>query len=237
MQIPVIPTLDTLKFAFLCLSLFYHFVDVLLNKYMPYRRPSYVTNQYYHLYNRGVEKHLIFRSEEDWRVFQRLLSRFSCRGYQEVSLEAYCLMPNHFHLLVKQLCDSGICKFLQRLLTTYAMYFNHIYQRVGPLFQGRTKARYIGSDQSYKHISRYIHRNPLKLLPHYSEIYLYKYSSFRFFLYSEKARGGKLLSLFEHDPIQYEQFVLFDKPRNENIPIIEAPTPTPTSLIPFPGSF
>lgn len=146
---------------------------------------SYIENGYYHLYNRGVEKRIIFQDDQDYRVFlyylrlylsppdlakeykgysfvrpprQRLLNNF----HQEITLLAYCLMSNHFHLLLQQKPAEGIEKFMRSLGTKYVQYFNKRYQRVGPLFQDTYKAVLVKTDEQLLHLSRYLHLNPAK---------------------------------------------------------------------------
>lgn len=80
-----------------------------------------------------------------------------------VEILAFCLMPNHFHLLLRQKIDRGITRFMQKLGTGYTMYFNQKQQRVGPLFQGRFKAIHVGRDSHFIHLPFYIHLNPLDL--------------------------------------------------------------------------
>ena len=80
-----------------------------------------------------------------------------------VDILAFCLMPNHFHMLIRQRADNGIIKFMQKLGTGYTMYFNKKYKRVGSLFQGRFKATLIKEDSQFIHIPYYIHLNPIKL--------------------------------------------------------------------------
>ncbi len=142
---------------------------------------------YYHVYNRGVEKRIIFVDDQDYTVFLGLLKKYLAgeedarknrhpysRLDGEVKLLAYCLMPNHFHLLISQNTGDGITKLMRRLATGYAMYFNHRYNRVGTLFQGRYKASKINTDPYLLHISRYIHLNPKD----YKE---WPYSSFQYY--------------------------------------------------------
>jgi putative transposase len=81
-----------------------------------------------------------------------------------VNIVAYCIMPNHFHLLLEQRIDNGITKFLQKMTTSYTMYFNKKYKRTGALIQGVFKRSNIKSDTRLLEMSRYIHANPTKLL-------------------------------------------------------------------------
>lgn len=142
---------------------------------MPARnsRKEYVPHSFYHTYNRGVEKRLIFCDEQDYRVFLGYLRRHlslitekdaskrAYRHYDSVELNAYCLMPNHFHLLFYIKDDpEQLTKIMQSVCTAYSMYFNKRYDRVGHLFQGRFKAARITKEPHAQHISRYIHRNP-----------------------------------------------------------------------------
>ncbi|MBI5452187.1 transposase, partial [Candidatus Gottesmanbacteria bacterium] len=83
--------------------------------------------------------------------------------YNSISLLSYCLMPNHFHLLVKQYKEDAIDVFMNSLGTRYTMYFNRKHKRVGPLYQGVYRAVLIETDEQLLHLSRYIHRNPLDL--------------------------------------------------------------------------
>lgn len=133
----------------------------------------YIPDSYYHVYSRGVNKRLIFKEESDYSVFLNLLKRYLAkesltdrfnRPYEnlsnKVTLLAFCLMPNHFHLLLYQKHESGMTDLLHRVLTSYTNYFNKKYNRRGPLFQDVYKASLVSSDEYLQHISRYIHLNP-----------------------------------------------------------------------------
>lgn len=141
---------------------------------------NFFEDGYYHIFNRGVEKRLIFLDDQDHQIFlyylfvytqpiETVLLRFPnlpIRLYNknlnsEVELIAYCLMPNHFHLLLRQKSRDATSKLIKQITNAYTFYFNKKYQRVGSLFQGRFKAVSIGSDELLLHISRYIHLNPL----------------------------------------------------------------------------
>lgn len=157
---------------------------------------------YYHVYNRGVAKQLIFRKKADYVVFLRYLKeyllpkehpdRLQLQGlnprrrsvicYGEVVLLAYCLMPNHFHLQVKNITQDGLAKFMRAVITNYVMYFNHTYKRVGPLFQSSYKAVETTNDGQLLSVNRYIHRNPLPLITRVKPLYRYEYSSYPAYL-------------------------------------------------------
>lgn len=148
-----------------------------------------VEGAYYHAYNRGVEKRRIFENTQDYKVFLKYLKeylsppslkddvkrKFTVKDtvfkgvprqpnnyYKEIELISFCLMPNHFHFLIRQNNKGTMKKFLHSLLLRYSMYFNRKYSRVGPLFQGRYKAVLISKDPYLLHLSRYIHLNPLE---------------------------------------------------------------------------
>ena len=92
------------------------------------------------------------------------------RGEPRVSVGAYCLMPNHFHLLLKEVRPGGISLFMQKLTTAYTMYFNKKYAREGALFQGTFKATHVDNDEYLKYLYSYIHLNPVKLIePNWKE--------------------------------------------------------------------
>lgn len=168
---------------------------------MPQRnsRKTYIEKGYYHVYNRGVEKRTIFDSDQDYKVFLSYLRQYLTppsldsfpnlsqsdqKAYQTkryagvIQLGAYVLMPNHFHLLIKQENISAMKEFLQSLSTRYSVYFNKRYDRVGSLFQGRYKAVTIKTDEQLVHLSRYIHLNPTDLGIPIASLADFKYSSY-----------------------------------------------------------
>lgn len=148
-------------------------------------KPQFENDYFYHIYNRGVEKRNIFGDEFDYFRFIHNLfefndvapaGKFSSPRLSEVEppkvknrdmlvkIHCFCLMPNHFHLLLEQKKIGGIVQFMKKLGTGYAMYFNEKYRRVGPLFQGRFKAILIEDESYLLHLSRYIHLNPVELI-------------------------------------------------------------------------
>ncbi len=155
-------------------------------------RKEYLENGYYHLYNRGVEKRIIFLDNQDYSVFLSYLKEYLIPKNEkelwdiisdakiswvekekaikilrlnnfskEITLLAYCLMPNHFHFFVKQKNSDSIDKFMNSLCTRYTMYFNKKYKRVGSLYQGVYRAVLVSSEEQFLHLSRYIHKQAL----------------------------------------------------------------------------
>lgn len=139
---------------------------------------------FYHIYNRGVDKRTIFQDQTDYSVFLRFIKehllppdhqdlmilqglnprRHVINCFGQVELVAYCLMPNHFHLFIRQVKKGGVSEFMRAIATNYSMYFNHKYKREGPLFQGTYKAVLVDDDPYFLWITKYIHQNPQDIL-------------------------------------------------------------------------
>jgi putative transposase len=156
------------------------------------RKGSFAPGEFYHVYNRGTEKRIVFLDDTDYQRFLALL--YVCNGTNYVHLSnigrleqgetllkkilledvnrgdilvdicVYCPMPNHFHLLLREKSDTGISKFMQRLTTGYTMYFNKKYERTGALFQGVFRSSHISKDTYLKYLPSYIHLNPIKII-------------------------------------------------------------------------
>ncbi|MEK7521732.1 MAG: transposase [Patescibacteria group bacterium] len=146
------------------------------------RKFDFSIGEFYHIYNRGNNKSNIFLSDIDRKRFQKLL--FVCnstkpvvfktiqglpldkieKGEEIVSIGVYCLMPNHFHLLLREKTEGGISLFVGKLLTAYSMYFNKKNERTGKLFEGPFKATHADSDEYLKYLFSYIHLNPVKII-------------------------------------------------------------------------
>lgn len=197
-------------------------------------RKQYLENGYYHLYNRGVEKRIIFLDEQDYSVFlsylkeyllpknekelnerlsdetisskekEKVLSLLRLNNFsEEIYLLAYCLMPNHFHFFIKQKSLNSIDKFINSLCTRYTMYFNKKYKRVGSLYQGVYKAVLVENEQQFLHLSRYIHKQAIKIDKPSS------YSDYLDIRNTEWVRPEEILSYFSknNQPLSYENFV------------------------------
>ena len=153
------------------------------------RRVPLVEGEIYHVYNRGAHKRDIFTTDWDYQRFQVLLYLSNTKDpinlrdlfekhkgrsfggmFSEVvdgslvSVLAYCLMPNHFHLVLRQKNQDGITLFMRKLATAYAMYFNTKYDHSGVLFQGRYKSKHVNTDAYLRWIFSYVHLNPLEII-------------------------------------------------------------------------
>lgn len=145
---------------------------------MALRKQSFVQSEYYHLYNRGTDRRKIFMEKKDYEHFLFLM--FVCntsksielrnikKGFDRrekiVNIGAYCLMPNHFHILIQEKIDGGISKYMLKLMTSYSMYFNKKYNRTGKLYEGVFKSIHVNKDTYLKYLYSYIHLNPAKLV-------------------------------------------------------------------------
>jgi len=121
---------------------------------------KHIPGQYYHIHNRGVEKRRIFACDENYHFLLRRINEF-LPDYP-VTFLAYCLMPNHYHFLVRAEADNGVGPFLQRLFNSYTQAFNKQEKRSGTLFESRAKSILIDSKRYLLHIARYIHLNPVR---------------------------------------------------------------------------
>lgn len=146
------------------------------------RNIEFSLGEFYHVLNRGSNKIDIFLSKSEYRRFQKLL--YVCnntepivfktvqglaldeikRGEPLVDIGAYCLMSNHFHLILRERVGGGISLFMGKLLTAYSMYFNKMNNRTGTLFEGPFKATHADSDEYLKYLFSYIHLNPVKII-------------------------------------------------------------------------
>ncbi len=185
---------------------------------MSSRNFDFSIGEFYHAYNRGTDKRIIFSDEYDKERFIKLM--YLCnsernivfrevldeelykyeRGETIVDIGAYCLMPNHFHLLLHEKVEGGISLFMLKLLTAYSTYFNNKYKRTGSLFEGKFKATHADTDEYLKYLFSYIHLNAVKIIdPKWKEngiadrnrakkyLKIYLYSSYLDYLDTERA--------------------------------------------------
>lgn len=153
---------------------------------MPRRHLPLVDQEYYHIFNRGVNKRSLFKSRFDYIRFLSITRFYSFTNTpvkfskliqlsapeqnrywnkleqqpKLVNILSFCYMPNHYHFILQQISPNGITKFISNLQNSYARYFNTKYDRIGPLWQGQFKAVMVESSNQLLHLSRYIHLNP-----------------------------------------------------------------------------
>ena len=148
---------------------------------------SFAENEMYHIYNRGVEKREIFLGEDDYarmtlllylsnsrtpvNIREYFIRRFTYESLWSLDIDqsivdigAWCLMPNHFHILMRESHAGGISQFMLKLTTAYSMYFNRKTERVGSLMQGPFRAEHVHEDRYLQYLFSYIHLNPVKLI-------------------------------------------------------------------------
>lgn len=154
---------------------------------MENRKQPLVAGQYYHIFSRSIAQFIVFNNDNDYtRMLNGLMlyrflnfnykySRFReldknkqddiLNGLENkspvlIKIVAYCIMPTHIHLILKQSTDSGISQYMSKILNSYSRYFNTKHQRVGPLWAGRFKSVLVDNDEQILHLTRYIHLNP-----------------------------------------------------------------------------
>ena len=179
-------------------------------------------NSYYHVYNRGNRKQKIFLQYRDYKRFLERMREYKDKF--EITILGYCLMPNHFHFLLKQETNTPISLFMLRLGTSYAKYFNIKYNEVGSLFQGRFKAKLIDSDEYLLQVSRYIHRNPISILTPGVELALYPWSSYAAYIDGKRNNlvdPSYILNYFakSNPSSDYKQFTEYDNLEEETAQI------------------
>jgi len=156
--------------------------------------------------------HIMLNKQSDYHDREKARTLLKLNNFcSELDLVCYCLMPNHFHLLVYQENFDTIDRFMNSLSTRYVIYFNRRHDRVGPLFQGVYKAVRVTTDAQLVYLSSYIHRNPNKLIGS-SSLESYPYSSYSAYLNGIKPAWVRTKHIFGHfkSSTQYQQFVMDD---------------------------
>jgi putative transposase len=175
-----------------------------------YYNRNFRSQYFYHIFNRGAYKHLVFKDSKDYQLFTSILTYYlknplgkylsyfthTKKPHSQiepvshpptVNLVAYCLMPNHFHLLVKQLPKAtpktNISNLMRRTIITYAMEFQNKYKHNGAIFEGRYKNVTVDTNEQLLYITKYIHQNPHKLV---KKLANYPYSSLPVYLKQSK---------------------------------------------------
>lgn len=206
---------------------------------MPGRNIPLVTGEIYHIFNKGVASQPIFLDKKDYiraihafLYYQNESLPLKYSGFLALSISdqrkvltelkkknrflvnniAYCLMPTHFHFLVRQEKDHGISEFISHFSNSYSRYFNTKNERIGPLFQGRFKAVRVENDEQVLHLSRYIHLNPFSsyVVKSINDLVEYPFSSFREYLTLDKNNfcdKNLIMSNFDNSN-SYKKFIL-----------------------------
>jgi putative transposase len=214
---------------------------MVLNKHMPYRIIPFINGEIYHIYNRGVAKLPIFSEKRDYR---RLLDTLHYYKHQDpkpqfsqikrfkdfeievnpkiVEILCYCLMPNHYHILIRQLENNGIPEFISKITNSYTKFFNIKYERVGPLLQGQFKAVRIEATEQLMHVSRYIHLNPTTSFL-VKDLENYEWSSYLNYigLKEDNVCEKDFISSLFKSPEEYKQFVLDQKDYAQKLHLIK----------------
>lgn len=199
-------------------------------------RVPLVTEEYYHVFNRGVARNPVFLSKYDYEQAILALEYYSVieppvklsrfkelpidvrtdilrdlrKSDKQVEIISFVLMPNHFHFLLRQVADQGISIFMSKFTNSFTRYFNTKHQRVGALFQGVFKAVHVETDEQLIHLSRYIHLNPISsiVIPE-KELFTYQWSSLPAYI-TGRSSIVNTTPILSHFPSQdaYKQFVL-----------------------------
>ena len=185
------------------------------------RKQPIITSEYYHIYNRGVDKRDIFNAKKDLHRFIESIHEFNRteaitslsnlrktnqiapKALSEsplVSFVVYCTNPNHFHFVLKQLVDGGIAKFMQKLQAGYTSYFNVKNSRTGALFQGTFKSQLMNNENYFNKIIGYVNKNyKVHYIPKSKMNFVfasdYEYENNNFKIVS-KEEGERILEIF-----------------------------------------
>ncbi len=213
-----------------------------------FRKDALINGHYYHIFSRSISKFIVFNDQEEYDRFFQLInvyrfrdfnhkySHFACltpnnqagimNGFIErddclVEIVAYCFMPTHIHLILKQISDGGITKFMAKVLNGYSRYFNTKHKRVGPLWSGRFKSVEVSHDEQMLHLTRYIHLNPVSadLVTKPND---WLYSSYSEYLESTDNRKiCKIGEIIDMSSMDYSKFVEDHKGYQHDLSVIK----------------
>ena len=208
---------------------------------MPTRKDTFSNGCIYHIYNKTIDNRKIFNSDPVSLYFIELLNYYkssksnlkysqfknlnedlrmnkeieiSIPKYHNVEILCHCLIPNHFHLLIKQKKEQGIIRFMSNTINSITHFYNLRNDRKGPVFFPQFKSRIILTDEALNHNSRYIHLNPYtcRLVGSLDELLNYRFSSFPAYINegisnNEIVNPNIILANFNHDKSKYKEFV------------------------------
>ncbi|MEI6040284.1 MAG: transposase [Candidatus Berkelbacteria bacterium] len=214
---------------------------------MQYRKDPLITGECYHVFTRSIAKYIIFNNDNDFTRIIETINLFHFSNFKSaypsykklsfntqneilknlqkenqklVEIIAYCVMPTHIHLVLRQLEDNAISNFMSRILNGYSKYFNICHQRSGPLFEGRFKSVHIKDDEQLLHLTRYIHLNPVSagLIDKPED---WQYSSYHEYLDDNVNKICDFNLILDFVPVKYEQFVNDQKSYQRELQIIK----------------
>lgn len=213
------------------------------------RKELLANNEYYHIFTRSIAKYIVFNDHAEFRRMFELISlhRFANFNYRYsqfseldaltqqkitrelknknnvlVEVAAYCLMPTHIHLLLKQISNNGITKYMGRVLNSYSKYFNTKHQRTGPLWASNFKNVLVSDDEQLLHLTRYIHLNPIsaEIVKKLDE---WQYSSFKEYTITYNGQNNlcSYKDIFNLNPEEYSKFVQDRKDYQRELSLIK----------------
>ncbi|MDD3774056.1 MAG: transposase [Patescibacteria group bacterium] len=199
---------------------------------MPRRKESLINNNYYHIYSRSIANFIIFNDEKEFKRMLQILNLYSFKDFtyrysyfinrtpnerkeivkklnhdkKIVSIIAYCLMPTHIHLCLKQDAENGISNFMNKILNSYSHFFNIRHKRNGPLWSSRFKNVLVKTDKQLLHLTRYFHLNPTSagLIKNPND---WQYSSYNEYLGQTQTNICEKENLFNFSQKEYKKFV------------------------------
>jgi len=187
---------------------------------MAQRNIVFLPGKYYHVYNRGVNREIIFRSKQNYNFLLRRIREYA--PTHQVAIIVYCLMPNHYHFILRQESEKSISEFIQAVFNSYSKAYNKMYNRTGTLFEGPFKATAIDKYEYLLHLCRYIHRNPLDagMVTHPAE---WEFSNYLEWVGRRHGVETKMEFVHENypDPMEYEGFVLDYFPPKKTVEAVE----------------
>ena len=162
---------------------------------------NFEIDTYHHLYNRGAGKQKIFFDKNDYNFFVKRLKEY--KNKYSIEILSYCLMPNHFHIVIRQKTSELLgSKFIGNLTNSYTKSINKKYKRSGVLFQGRTKNKIVYKEEDFKNVVKYILLNPVKA-GFVKKFYDWKYSS-----------AKELIGQVEYDVTEKRYLIIFPAKMN-----------------------
>ncbi|MCL5407454.1 MAG: transposase [Patescibacteria group bacterium] len=202
---------------------------------MQYRKDLLVNDHYYHIFSRSIAQYIVFNNTEEYSRMIEILKLYCyldfCHKYSRfinfeearknaiiedleknspvfIEIIAYCIMPTHLHLVLKQITNHGISNYIAKVLNSYSRYFNLNHKRMGPLWAGRFKSVLVLNDEQLLHLTRYIHLNPTSAGV-VKSLQDWQFSSYLEYIDSEEKKE-KICSyndLFDFSPKEYKKFV------------------------------